>query len=57
MHAVLALLYLPLGIVIMRRFSVSMHLEEEDQHVSRTLMITNIPRLFCDKDDLHKHFR
>ncbi|XP_059482443.1 CSC1-like protein 2 isoform X2 [Neocloeon triangulifer] len=56
-HVVLAVLYLPLGIFVMRRFSVSMHLEEEDSHVSRTLMITNIPRQYCDKDDLQKHFR
>ncbi|XP_065347939.1 calcium permeable stress-gated cation channel 1 [Cloeon dipterum] len=54
-HVVLALLYLPLGIFIMRKFSTSMHLEE-DSSVSRTLMITNIPRQFCDKNDLKIHF-
>ncbi|XP_046676490.1 calcium permeable stress-gated cation channel 1 [Homalodisca vitripennis] len=55
-HVTLALLYLPLGIYIMRRFSVNLKVEDRDT-VSRTLMISNIPRRSCDADDLHRHFR
>nr|CAD7258373.1 unnamed protein product [Timema shepardi] len=56
-HVTLAILYLPLGIIIMRRFSITLKLEEEDGGVSRTLMITNIPRTYCDTADLQRHFR
>ncbi|XP_067007803.2 calcium permeable stress-gated cation channel 1 isoform X2 [Anabrus simplex] len=56
-HVTLAILYLPLGIIIMRHFSVSMQFEEKETSVSRTLMITNIPKKNCDSADLHRHFR
>ncbi|XP_022189057.1 calcium permeable stress-gated cation channel 1 [Nilaparvata lugens] len=55
-HVTLALLYLPLGIYVMRCFSVNLKFEDRDT-VSRTLMISNIPRRNCDADDLHRHFR
>ncbi|XP_075213125.1 transmembrane protein 63 isoform X2 [Lycorma delicatula] len=55
-HVTLAILYLPLGIYIMRRFSVNLKYEDRDT-VSRTLMISNIPHMNCDADDLHRHFR
>ncbi|XP_054283648.1 calcium permeable stress-gated cation channel 1-like isoform X1 [Macrosteles quadrilineatus] len=55
-HVTLSLLYLPLGIYIMRRFSVNLKVEDRDT-VSRTLMISDIPRRSCDADDLHRHFR
>lgn len=55
-HVTLAILYLPLGIFIMRSFSVNLKYEDRDT-VSRTLMISNIPRMNCDADDLHRHFR
>lgn len=56
-HVTLAILYLPLGIIIMRRFSVTIKFEERDTSVSRTLMITKIPSKDCDSADLHRHFR
>lgn len=55
-HVTLAILYLPVGIYIMRCFSVNLKFEDRDT-VSRTLMISNIPRHNCDADDLHRHFR
>lgn len=55
-HVTLAILYVPLGIYVMRRFSVNLKFEDRDT-VSRTLMISNIPRHNCDADDLHRHFR
>lgn len=39
----------------MRRFSVKLRLEVIDS-VSRTLMITDIPRRNCDVNDLSRHF-
>ncbi|XP_046401066.1 calcium permeable stress-gated cation channel 1 isoform X1 [Ischnura elegans] len=56
-HVTLSILFLPLGIIIMRRFSISMKFEDGDNNMSRTLMITNIPRAMCDKNDLQRHFR
>jgi hypothetical protein len=53
----LAILYLPLGIIIMRRFSVTIKFDERDTSVSRTLMITKIPSKNCDSADLHRHFQ
>ncbi|XP_065225724.1 calcium permeable stress-gated cation channel 1 [Planococcus citri] len=55
-HVTIAILYLPLSIAIMRRFSVKLRLEIIDS-VSRTLMITDIPRRNCDVNDLARHFR
>lgn len=55
-HVTLAILYLPLGIIIMRRFSVTIKFDERDTSVSRTLMITNLPIKKCDSDDLRQHF-
>lgn len=56
-HVTLAILYLPLGIIIMRRFSVTIKFDERDTSVSRTLMITKIPVKKCDSFDLRRHFR
>ncbi|PSN32304.1 CSC1-like protein 2 [Blattella germanica] len=56
-HVTLAILFLPLGIVIMRRFSVTIKFDEQETNVSRTLMITKIPSKNCDSADLHRHFR
>lgn len=55
-HVTLAILYLPLGIIIMRRFSVTIKFDERDTSVSRTLMITRIPVKNCDLVDLRRHF-
>jgi len=55
-HVTLAILYLPLGIIIMRRFSVTIKFDERDTSVSRTLMITKIPIRNCDIVDLRQHF-
>lgn len=57
MHVIIAVLYLPLAIFIMRKFSVKAKIQETDLNVSRVLMITNIPKRACDIDDLYKHFR
>jgi hypothetical protein len=45
-----------LGIIIMRRFSVTIKFDEKDTSVSRTLMITRIPIMMCDSVDLRRHF-
>ncbi|XP_050531559.1 calcium permeable stress-gated cation channel 1 isoform X2 [Daktulosphaira vitifoliae] len=56
-HVTIAMLYFPLTICIMRRFSVNLKLEENGEQWSRTLMITNIPRRNSDINDLDRHFR
>jgi len=38
-HAVVVILFLPLGVYIMRKFSLNLRMEEEDCISSRTLMI------------------
>ncbi|XP_050426981.1 calcium permeable stress-gated cation channel 1-like [Adelges cooleyi] len=56
-HVSIAMLYLPLTIFIMRRFSAKLKLENNEHHWSRTLMITNIPRNDSDMYDLAQHFK
>lgn len=41
----------------MRRFSVNLKLEENEECWSRTLMITNIPRHNSDINDMERHFK
>ncbi|XP_025198856.1 CSC1-like protein 2 [Melanaphis sacchari] len=56
-HVTIAMLYFPLTICIMRRFSVNLKLEENGECWSRTLMITNIPRRNSDINDMDRHFK
>lgn len=55
-HVTFAILYLPLSIFVMRRFSMKLHFEIIDS-VSRTLMITDIPRRYCEITSLEQHFK
>ena len=55
-HLVLSWLYLVLGILFMRQFSKRMQYSESD-YVSRTLLITNFPILWCKTDLIYKHFQ
>ena len=56
-HIVIGILFMPLGIFIMRRFSVSLRMEQEDDSVSsRTLMLEGIPEEYCKKDYIIRHF-
>ncbi|KAF0306501.1 CSC1-like protein 2 [Amphibalanus amphitrite] len=58
LHVSLSVLFLPLGVYIMRRFSSQLHLSGEDgSPVSRTIMITNVPRAACNRNSLLKHFQ
>ncbi|KAK8732316.1 hypothetical protein OTU49_007019 [Cherax quadricarinatus] len=56
-HVTLAFLFLPLGIFFTRRFSKKLELREVTTSVSRTLMITRVPRRSCHKDTILKHFQ
>ncbi|KAG7159503.1 calcium permeable stress-gated cation channel 1-like isoform X2 [Homarus americanus] len=56
-HVTLAFLFLPLGILFTRRFSKKLELREVTTSVSRTLMITRVPRRSCHKDTILKHFQ
>lgn len=54
-HVVLSVFFLPVGVYVMRRFSVSLKFDEEAA-VSRTLMITDIPKDACTKRLILHHF-
>ena len=54
-HIVVVILFLPLGVFIMRKFSVNLRMEEEDCISSRTLMIAGIPEGCCTRDHLVRH--
>lgn len=56
-HIVIAILFMPMGIFIMRRFSVSLRMEEEECVSCRTLMMDGIPRQHCIKDTLIRHLQ
>jgi len=56
-HIVLAILFIPLGIYIMRRFSVTLRMEGDNCISSRTLMFDLIPEKFCKKDLIIRHFQ
>ncbi|XP_037072136.1 calcium permeable stress-gated cation channel 1-like isoform X2 [Pollicipes pollicipes] len=58
LHVSLSVLFLPLGVYIMRRFSSQLNISGDDTSaVSRTLMITSIPRQACNRNSLLKHFQ
>ncbi|CAL4071629.1 unnamed protein product, partial [Meganyctiphanes norvegica] len=57
LHVTLAFLFLPVGIVFTRRFSKNLEVCERTSSVSRTLMITHVPRRSCHKDTLLRHFQ
>lgn len=58
-HVVLVILFLPMGIIIMRHFSVNLGIrgsEEDENDVStRTLMISGVPDTYCTKEFMHRH--
>lgn len=56
-HIVLVILFLPLGIAIMRHFSVHLGIRDESgtEIASRTLMIVGVPDTYCTKEFLLRH--
>ena len=57
-HIVLAILFLPLGIAIMRHFSVNLGIRDENEEAdvaSRTLMIAGVPETYCTKEFIHRY--
>ena len=58
-HILVGILFMPLGIFIMRRFSVSLRIETSDieEVSSRTLMLDGIPQDYCSKDYIIRHFQ
>ncbi|XP_048246055.1 CSC1-like protein 2 isoform X2 [Haliotis rufescens] len=55
-HALLAVIYLLLVVFMLRHFSVNLEFDEDEQ-VSRTLMISNIPTNKCFANIMKQHFR
>jgi len=56
-HIIIGILFMPLGIFIMRKFSVTLDIEEDSENLtSRTLMLDGIPKAYCKKDYVIRHF-
>nr|XP_018908629.1 PREDICTED: CSC1-like protein 1 isoform X2 [Bemisia tabaci] len=55
-HVTIAILYLPLAIYILRKFSAHVPLADKGG-VSRTLMIVNIPQRHCNHTNIQAYFR
>ncbi|KAK3087398.1 hypothetical protein FSP39_005417 [Pinctada imbricata] len=55
-HSILAVFFLILLIALMRHFRLNLEFQEDEQ-VSRTLMITNIPTKYCYKNSIVQHFQ
>ncbi|CAM1292566.1 TMEM63C (predicted) [Pycnogonum litorale] len=56
-HVAFSILLLPIGIFFMRKFSSNLTLVEEENIVSRTIMITHIPVRHCKRNNLLQHFQ
>jgi hypothetical protein len=54
-HAVLAVAFLILLVGLMRHFHINLEFQEDEQ-VSRTLMISGIPHNQCFKNQISQHF-
>jgi hypothetical protein len=59
-HIAMTILFFPLGIFIMRKFSVNLHIDEQNMDTkcisSRSLMVLGVPKTYCTKDNLMNHF-
>ncbi|XP_071165946.1 calcium permeable stress-gated cation channel 1-like [Mytilus edulis] len=55
-HAILAVVYLLIWIVLMRHFSLNIDLTKDEQ-VSKTLMVSHIPRDKCDENTIQQPFQ
>jgi len=58
-HIIVGILFMPLGIFIMRKFSVTLRIEvDQGEDVSsRTLMLDGLPKNYCQKDYIIRHFQ
>jgi len=56
-HIIVGIMFMPLGIYIMRRFSVSLKIEGDECISSRTLMVDLIPEQYCKKDLIIRHLQ
>ncbi|XP_040577807.1 calcium permeable stress-gated cation channel 1 isoform X2 [Lepeophtheirus salmonis] len=56
-HVLLSLLFLPLGILIMKRFSTTLKTEDGGACISsRTIMLAKVPRSFCTEPKISAYF-
>lgn len=55
-HAVMAVLYLVIVIAVLRHFSINLDTEEDEQ-VTRTLVVSNIPKNKCFHTPILQHFQ
>ncbi|TRY76367.1 hypothetical protein TCAL_11352 [Tigriopus californicus] len=55
-HVILCILFFPVGVYLMRRFSVDLKMDAEDCISSRTLMLVGVPESQCSLANLRRHF-
>ncbi|KAL5008324.1 hypothetical protein ScPMuIL_013905 [Solemya velum] len=55
-HAILAVVYLIIAVYFLRHFSANLEFDEDEQ-VSRTLMVSNISKINCSKEVILQHFQ
>ncbi|ESO83507.1 hypothetical protein LOTGIDRAFT_133162, partial [Lottia gigantea] len=55
-HAIFSVIYLLIMVFIVRHFHVNLEFEEDEQ-VSRTLCVSNIPKNKCYQSQVKEHFR
>jgi len=56
-HLILAFMFFPVAILVMRRFSVDVRFTQVSLEMSHTVMIENIPKMFCrSSEELRRHF-
>ncbi|XP_063427762.1 calcium permeable stress-gated cation channel 1-like isoform X1 [Mytilus trossulus] len=55
-HAILAVVYLIILVALMRHFSLNLDFTKDEQ-VSKTLMVSHIPRDKCYKNTIQQHFQ
>ncbi|XP_060569118.1 calcium permeable stress-gated cation channel 1-like isoform X3 [Ruditapes philippinarum] len=55
-HAILAVVFLALVVIFMRHFSVNLTFDDDEQ-VTKTLMIANIPKDKCYRNGIMQHFQ
>lgn len=55
-HTLLSLTYLVLALLLLRRFTAKLDLENEDD-AAKTLLVSYIPKDMCFKNTILQHFK
>eukprot|EP00095_Tigriopus_kingsejongensis_P009316 snap_masked-scaffold320_size207635-processed-gene-1.8 protein:Tk09316 transcript:snap_masked-scaffold320_size207635-processed-gene-1.8-mRNA-1 annotation:"hypothetical protein L798_12217" len=55
-HVIMCILFFPVGVYLMRRFSVDLKMDTRECISSRTLMVVGVPEVHCQREKLRQHF-